>query len=563
MILCLLFLVLSKFYFAPHGSVLYSVLQPLAAKLILNDTFVAVVRWLYRMYRQFLRKKATVRLFIAADDPHSYMLLQALPLVTDRFCNVEICVCVVALGMSSWSIGKEKQLTWAIKDCSLFAALYGLLPPVTSALPSATGEPMPLLHAQFGEDGLPVDVAVRERLERVNLRTAQQVLGTQQSGNKDGRTSSTRAALACMHSLWGRASAMCASDEPSSPRTRRYNLRSRFSNVADADLPTGLSPAPSMESPVSNDGDTQQLHAVMESNTALLRRLGYYGPGIVEFEGEWYQLGRLHHLEHRLGSDDTIQQRCDAAKGRQGGHGGNSAHTAPISQRPHFCRELEGHGALYDHYRGGHAQAARIDPTSQAEAQHGSEGAQQVPGRGGKPGQRATSGCGHLDESGGSIPDIEVFYSFRSPYSQLVLDRLQRLCDVYPVRRNETNAGDRGLPRKINVAVRPLMPMVSLPMMTGLLGLRTVYLLQKRIFYHPNSPVVCFPCVIFTLVCYQALSIGTSDLNPCNLVLPPSQVMRGHSVPLSKAMFIIADCGREARYWGLPFGHICDPGMYI
>lgn len=129
------------------------------------------------------------------------------------------------------------------------------------------------------------------------------------------------------------------------------------------------------------DASADLVATELASSKSLLRRLGYYNPGAVEFEGEWYPPGRLHHLERRLRDEH------------------------PDSNR----------GLLFDKERESCAHA----PT---------------------PVRTAPSSLAGPDRH-----RVELFYSFRSPYSQLVLPRLRVMCAAYGV----------------EILVRPVLPMVT------------------------------------------------------------------------------------------------------
>jgi hypothetical protein len=466
MLLLLIFFAIRRYYLAPHGSIFFSVVQPLIAKLILNEDFIGLIRWIRRTCRVLWNKPATIHLFIAADDSHSYMLLQALPSVVKQYPDVNISVRVVSLGLSSWSIGKDAQLKWAIKDCSLFAALYNLLPPLPPRVLDASGKRVSLLSIPFGDNGLPTDTAVAEYLRHANQRMAQQVADMEQRSVGNGGASAMQAALACMQAIWG-STAVADRGDAGVPTEGRYNLRSRAA-AGSASIHADHTIALAAGSATSKEC-LQQGQAHVERNTALLRRLGYYGPGIIEFEGEWYQLGRLHHLEHRLRSDSSLYRRTKAEKScvRSGEEAEESTRRAETM--PHFSRELEGHGVLYAHYSGGNARAAHANPLAPVEPQQTVESSLGAELKS-KHSAKSTPSCKHaastthtpVDESADGVPDIEVFYSFRSPYSQLVLDRLQRLCDLY-ARSGAGAGGDpggSGQERTMNIVVRPLLPMV-------------------------------------------------------------------------------------------------------
>lgn len=126
--------------------------------------------------------------------------------------------------------------------------------------------------------------------------------------------------------------------------------------------------------------------AELTASKSLLKHLGYYSPGALEFEGEWYPPGRLHHLERRL-------------------------------QEEH---PKSNHGLIFDKER----------ETSLPYTRPGLSAS----------GSQTTSAAPTADRR-----LVEVFYSFRSPYSQLVLPRLRVMCAAHGV----------------DILVRPVLPMVT------------------------------------------------------------------------------------------------------
>lgn len=191
-----------------------------------------------------------------------------------------------------------------------------------------------------------------------------------------------------------------------------------------------------------NAGDattpTTKQMSQFDANMKMLQRLGYYGPGVLEFEGEIYTLSRLHHLERRLlglspTSDDGLV----------------------------FVKELESTGRR---------ERFPTNPST------------------------LTLGRG----SSGSAPPITVtlFYSFRSPYSQLAVMRLRRICERFGAK----------------LELRVLMPMVmrglAVPFSKASAAVAREYLNRKmslgRLFaflpsaprdattYHPRPPQLLF-----------------------------------------------------------------------
>lgn len=158
-------------------------------------------------------------------------------------------------------------------------------------------------------------------------------------------------------------------------------------NVEDATAVLKLAwNCPSRISKASQGGlaSTDVVASELRSNKSLLKRLGYYNPGAVEYEGEWYPPGRLHHLERRL-QNEFPGINC------------------PLL----FDKELE-------------------SPISVLS-------------------QRASTTPLFYQSEDTNVRQVELFYSFRSPYSQLVLPRLRPMCEAF----------------NVQVVIRPVLPMVT------------------------------------------------------------------------------------------------------
>lgn len=135
-------------------------------------------------------------------------------------------------------------------------------------------------------------------------------------------------------------------------------------------------------------------HTILKRNTDYLKKLGFYNPGAVHFQGEFYPPNRLHHLEARLQEDFNL---------------GLSVKTS----------SEDGRSFLFD-------QEIACERNVNYE-------------------QMVATSDAHRDRSIFRKKAVELFYSFRSPYSQLILSRLKRLC---------THFGRE-------IVLRPVLPMVS------------------------------------------------------------------------------------------------------
>lgn len=141
---------------------------------------------------------------------------------------------------------------------------------------------------------------------------------------------------------------------------------------------------------------------VMEDSKAMLASLGYYGPGMVEFNGEWFSPNRLHHLERQMIAD------------------GLSAGNVP--QNPEemllYNQELE---STY------HAiQLSNIMSKPNKDYCYTDWKGRRIPSLTNdmKPSSSSTVA---------PTTPVELFYSFRSPYSQVILPRAIALCKSFGV----------------------------------------------------------------------------------------------------------------------------------
>lgn len=124
-----------------------------------------------------------------------------------------------------------------------------------------------------------------------------------------------------------------------------------------------------------------EANALQESNLALLQRLGHYNTATLHYAGEWYWgVDRMHYLVDRL---DSLGLRKDQ-------HGDDGDEIAAVRQ------------------------VSRVNLPMTAPA------------------------------STSSLPALEMFHSFRSPYCYLALERFGRIADAYGLR----------------FQIKPVLPMV-------------------------------------------------------------------------------------------------------
>lgn len=277
---------------------------------------------------------------------------------------------LLPVGINGWSINLQEKYDWINCDAGLFAACYSLEEPHFSS-----------------------DIEENKRIKTTEYEQVTSLLHHLLQTEKSNQDIGTvRRALDYLRLLWGKEPNL---QIPSSPLVSESQLK---------------------------------------GNQTLMRKLGYYNPGAIEMEGEWYPPSRLHHLERRLMTEGAF----------------------------HFC------SSFFVSF-----QLIEGREISNQELLFGEEL------------ERTPSMSSPLEHTQGSVgtKTVEVFYSFRSPYSQLVVPRLRKISSKY----------------SCSISIRPLLPMVT----------------------------------------------------------------RGLPVPPEKEHYIVLDAAREARLWGIPFGKMIDPCMFV
>jgi hypothetical protein len=140
----------------------------------------------------------------------------------------------------------------------------------------------------------------------------------------------------------------------------------------------------------------------LNPNLDLLNALGYYGPGVVEVEGEFYAPNRLHHLERRIMEMQRIDSRF-----------------APMSS--HKSPSLSFGDKLKISL---HLLTANFNSTTEKQQFKAPFFSRQLVDF-----QRFSTFPSKAIDS----TEIELFYSFRSPYSQLAILQLIQITSISAV----------------------------------------------------------------------------------------------------------------------------------
>lgn len=353
--------------FAPLGSFSQSFLRPILAKFFTSQLFVSCRR-LLRHYDK--SSQNILNIFISVDDPQSLVLLQSANYLLTVY-NVIPHVWILRPKSFPWDSGPiDRQIRWIYHDSKLISCLYQFDFPQS-----------PNFELQSSD----MHTARAIRLIREHPRDIKSIFDL----------------TMYLKSIW-----LCdESTRNSDPSGEIFN--------DDSDRLLFL-----------NDDDEKYLN----NSHKMLKNIGYYGSGILEFEGELFTSSRIHHLERCLRNKklSTLGQLTDASIVKR-----SKKIDSKDMDKLYFDREVdfaesrrnlsaEFKGKLlkciYEEFGLSRSEISNVSNISSEFTQIMRQNSNRV----------------------------QLFYSFRSPYSQLILDRLHRYCVKYGV----------------ELEIRILMPMV-------------------------------------------------------------------------------------------------------
>jgi hypothetical protein len=235
---------------SPHGSVSRDLVAPTIASVLLSENALVAQRKFYQFKRGSFPLSSSLpppklNLFLSADDVQSFVLLQCTIKMMARY-NCQVKLYLLPVGVNGWSASTEEKYGWNNRDAGLFSAYYSL--------------EEPHFHASITEN------------TAVNSTDCEHV--TSLLGDLLRPSNAASGSPAAHH------------DVETVTKALNYLKLIWSKDSSDQVLP------PSSPLPV----DQEQL----KKNQLLLTKLGFYNPGAIELEGEWYPPGRLHHLERRL-----------------------------------------------------------------------------------------------------------------------------------------------------------------------------------------------------------------------------------------------------------------------
>ena len=243
-------------YLSPHGTIYNDIIKPNFLSLLLNKNTLKLQRKIYKFQRnKTIKILPFLNLFISIDDIQSFILLQCALQLNLRY-QFNIKIYLLPIKINGWSINITEKYQWILRDNGLYSSLYLLEQPFYSSNSSSN-----INYSNYSSLYQSLTLQMNSILlqSSPNTNTQEQ---NQEVINK---------ILNCFRQVWGK--------EINNNNNNNNNNNEKISNLSK---------------------EEEELGRELDQNQTILRNLGYYNPGVIEMEGEWYPPNRLHHLERRL-----------------------------------------------------------------------------------------------------------------------------------------------------------------------------------------------------------------------------------------------------------------------
>jgi hypothetical protein len=247
-----------SFSIYPYGSFFRSIVKPYLA-MIYTHVNTTYIKWFYvSILRKFNKtfipslknynNGKTGYVFISPDDPQSFILLQCLSILYNKYPNLILKLIVIKSGSKAWATSEELNYEWALKDAIQFANLYNndnfnIIIPNNS-----------------------ISISRKKEWKDKLVYITQVLINIQDHNNSELLKGSL---LATSNMLKDSINAMCY-----------------IWSDSDCNINQDINYSKSIDT----------IQTILDNNYKILINCGYYGPGVVEIEGEFYQPTRLHHL---------------------------------------------------------------------------------------------------------------------------------------------------------------------------------------------------------------------------------------------------------------------------
>lgn len=234
-------------------------IKPNILSILLNNKTLQFKRNLLKLQRNKNNKKPILKLFISIDDIQSFLLLKCTLKLINNY-NINIKIYLLPLGINGWSINLKEKYNWIINDCGLFSSLYLLK------------EEEDIINKNKNKKEYNDDKNKNNLYQSINLKITEVLSNSNFLDNQFHNEHTINNVLDCFRQAW--SNQINEEDKEEKETKDEINLGSIENLIPELDY--------------------------LNQNHTLLRKLGYYNPGAIEMEGEWYPPNRLHYLERRL-----------------------------------------------------------------------------------------------------------------------------------------------------------------------------------------------------------------------------------------------------------------------
>ena len=108
----------------PHGTITNDIVKPMLMASLLSDQFLFLKRKFVYLGSKLGIVNLTLDVFVAADDPHSYVTLQCVKRIMLKY-NLSSHIHVLPARVNGWGSSYDMKSKWAQRDAAILSALYG------------------------------------------------------------------------------------------------------------------------------------------------------------------------------------------------------------------------------------------------------------------------------------------------------------------------------------------------------------------------------------------------------------------------------------------------------
>jgi hypothetical protein len=212
--------------------------------------FVSYIRKFSQLYGKYENPNVkTGNIFISPNDPNSYILLQCLNLLFDKYPDLILQLVII-------EARSDDSITSDINDTTQFSNLYNDD------------------NCKINEPNNKIDINSKEwnnkleKITRVLICIQKSNKHNLIKGNSDATSKMLKDSLKSMNYLWNNNNNDIKDDE------LNIIMKDKFESIINYDI----------------------IRTILKDNSIFLCNYGYYKPGLVEIEGEFYQFNKINNL---------------------------------------------------------------------------------------------------------------------------------------------------------------------------------------------------------------------------------------------------------------------------